>query len=339
MLLHRSRRVAAGLTVCALAAGATACGSANDTGSGTATARDYPNGRLSIMAPADPGGGWDETARALQDTVRKSRLAKGAEVYNVPGAGGTIGLNQLATKRAGDPNQLMVMGLVMVGAIEQNKAPTKLSNVTPIASLTSEPEAIVVPAKSKYQTLQQLVDDLKADPSKVSFAGGSAGGSDHLLVGLLAKAAGVAGSKVKYVAYSGGGEAKAAILSGSVDAGVSGPSEFADQIKAGKMRTLAVSTDAPITVGGKPAPTIKEAGYDVVMTNWRGIVAPPKISATERDQIVAWVTKVHDSPEWKQNLRRFGWTDFFRAGPRFDQFVKSETTRVQAIVRDLGLSS
>jgi putative tricarboxylic transport membrane protein len=337
MLLHRTRRAAVGLALCALAGGATACGSAND--SGGASARDYPSGRLSIMAPADPGGGWDETARALQDTARKSRLARGAEVYNVPGAGGTIGLNQLATKRAGDPNQLMVMGLVMVGAIEQNKAPTNLANVTPIASLTNEPEAIVVPAKSKYQTLQQLVDDLKADPSQVSFAGGSAGGSDHLLVGLLAEAAGVPGSKVKYVAYSGGGEAKAAILSGSVDAGVSGPSEFTEQVKAGKMRTLAVSTDTPITVGGKPAPTIKDAGYDVVMSNWRGLVAPPKISAAERDRIVSWVTKLHASPEWKQNLERFGWTDFFQTGPKFDRFVKSETTRVQAIVRDLGLAS
>jgi len=338
MLLHRTRRVAAGLALCALAGGASACSSANDTGSG-ATVRDYPDGRLSIMAPADPGGGWDETARALQDTVRKSRLAKGADVYNVPGAGGTIGLNQLATKRAGDPQQLMVMGLVMVGAIEQNSAPTTLSNVTPIASLTSEPEVIVVPAKSKYRTLEQLVDDLKADPAEVSFAGGSAGGSDHLLVGLLAKAAGVPGAKVKYVAYSGGGEAKAAILSGSVDAGVSGVSELADQVKAGKMRALAVSTEEPVRVGGKPAPTIRDAGYDVVMTNWRGLVAPPELSAGERDRIVAWVEKLHATPAWRQNVERFGWTDFFQAGPRFDAFVKSETTRVQAIVRDLGLSS
>jgi putative tricarboxylic transport membrane protein len=339
MLLHRTRRVAVGMVMCGLAVGASACASANDAGSGAAESESYPKGRVSIMAPADPGGGWDETARALQDTVRKSRLASGIQVYNVPGAGGTIGLNQLATKRSGDPNQLMVMGLVMVGAIEQNKASTDLSKVTPIASLTSEPEAIVVPATSKYQTLQQLVDDLKADPAKVSFAGGSAGGSDHLLVGLLAKEAGVPGSKVKYVAYAGGGEAKAAILSGSVDAGVSGVSEFADQVKAGKMRTLAVSTAKPVPVGGKPAPTIKDAGYDVEMTNWRGLVAPPNISAADREQIVAWVEKLHASREWRRNLERFGWTDFFQAGSEFDRFVESETTRVQAIVRDLGLAS
>jgi putative tricarboxylic transport membrane protein len=339
MLLHRVRRVAVGLSLCAVAAtGASACSSANDAGS-AATSDGYPTGRVSIMAPADPGGGWDETARALQDTVRETRLAKGADVYNVPGAGGTIGLNQLATKRSGDPNQLMVMGLVMVGAIEQNKARTNLSKVTPIASLTTEPEAIVVPAKSKYQTLQQLVDDLKADPATVSFAGGSAGGSDHLLVGLLAKAAGVPGSKVKYVAYAGGGEAKAAILSGSVDAGVSGVSEFADQVKVGKMRVLAVSSAKPVPVGGKPAPTIKDAGYDVEMTNWRGLVAPPGISAAEREQIVAWVEKLHASSAWRENLQRFGWTDFFQVGSQFDQFVQSETTRVKPIVRDLGLTS
>jgi putative tricarboxylic transport membrane protein len=339
MLLHRARRAAVGLVVCGLAVGASACESANDSGSGAGKSESYPKGRVSIMAPADPGGGWDETARALQDTVRESRLADGVDVYNVPGAGGTIGLNQLATKRSGNPNQLMVMGLVMVGAIEQNKAPTDLSKVTPIASLTSEPELIVVPAKSRYRTLAQLVDDLKTDPAKVSFAGGSAGGSDHLLVGLLAKAAGVPGSKVKYVAYSGGGEAKAAILSGSVDAGVSGVSEFASQVKAGKMRALAVSTSKPVPVGGKPVPTIKDAGYDVEMTNWRGLVAPPNISAADREQIVAWVEKLHASPQWRQNLERFGWTDFFQAGSEFDRFVKSETTRVQAIVRDLGLVS
>jgi putative tricarboxylic transport membrane protein len=338
MLLHRVRRVAVGLTLCGVAAGASACSSANDAGSGT-TSDGYPAGRVSIMAPADPGGGWDETARALQATVRKARLAEGAEVYNVPGAGGTIGLNQLATKRSGDPTQLMVMGLVMVGAIEQNDAPTDLSRVTPIASLTSEPEAIVVPAESKYRSLQQLVEDLKANPADVSFAGGSAGGSDHLLVGMLAKAAGVPGSEVKYVAYSGGGEAKAAILSGSVDAGVSGVSEFAEQVKAGKMRTLAVSTAEPVDVGGKPAPTIKDAGYDVELTNWRGLVAPPDISAAEREQIVAWVEKLHASPSWRENLERFGWTDFFQAGSEFDEFVASETTRVRAIVRDLGLAS
>jgi putative tricarboxylic transport membrane protein len=200
------------------------------------------------MAPADPGGGWDETARAFQQAIRDGKVANhGAEVYNVPGAGGTLGLSDLVSKRRGNAHQLMVMGLVMLGAIETNKSAVNLSQVTPISTLTEEDEVIVVRADSKYRTLGELMADLKRDPKSIAWAGGSAGGTDQLLVGLLAKAVGVDAKKTKYVAHDGGGEAKAAILSGSVDAGVSGVSEFADQVEAGKMRALAVSGDgAPL---------------------------------------------------------------------------------------------
>ena len=330
------RRTLVALLALAAAMGA-GCGQADRSGGGGDSA-SYPEGRLSIMAPADPGGGWDETARALQDSARKSSLAKNVEVYNVPGAGGTIGLSQLASKRSGDPNQLMVMGLVMLGAIEQNKSPVDLTKTTPIASLTSEDEVIVVPAKSEFKTIEDLMNAFKADPKKVAFAGGSAGGTDQLIAGLMAKTVGVDGSKVKYVAYSGGGEAKAAILSGSVAAGISGLSEFADQIEAGKMRALAVASSKPVDVGGKQVTTLKDAGYDVEMTNWRGIVAPPGLSDEQKKQATAWVQKLHDSPEWQQAMKRFGWDDEFRSGAEFDSFLQSEQSRVQGIAQDLGLS-
>ena len=202
-------------------------------------------------------------------------IDKGVEVYNVPGAGGTIGLSQLASKYSGKSNELMVMGLVMMGAIETNKSPTDLSKTTPIAALTTEPEAVFVRSDSKYKTMQDLVDDMKADPAKISVGGGSAGGTDQILLGLIAKAAGVDPSKPKYVAYSGGGEAQQSILSGSVDAGISAISEWADQVEAGKMRVLAVSTAEPIEVAGKQVKTLKDQGLDVEITNWRGVVAPP----------------------------------------------------------------
>ena len=328
------------VAVLALAAtGLAGCGQADRSeGGGGSGSTSYPSGRVSIMAPADPGGGWDETARALQDSARKGGLAKNVQVYNVPGAGGTIGLSQLASKRSGDPNQLMVMGLVMLGAIEQNNAPVDLTKTTPIASLTAEDEVIVVPAKSPYKTIEDLMNALKEDPKEVSFAGGSAGGTDQLLAGLMAESVGVDPSKIKYVAYSGGGEAKAAILSGSVAAGISGVSEFADQVEAGKMRALAIASTKPVDVGGKQVPTLKDSGYDVEITNWRGIVAPPGISEQEKQQVTSWVEKLHDSPEWQASLKRFGWDDDFRAGAEFDSFLKSETTRVQGLAADLGLS-
>jgi putative tricarboxylic transport membrane protein len=197
---------------------------------------------------------------------------------------------------------------------------------------------IVVPAKSPYKSIKDLMEAFKADPKKVSFAGGSAGGTDQLLAGLMAKSVGVDGSKVKYVAYSGGGEAKAAILSGSVAAGISGVSEFADQVEAGKMRALAVSSGEAVDVGGKQAGTLKDAGYDVEITNWRGIVAPPGLSDAQKQQVTSFVQQLHDSPEWKENLERFAWDDEFRAGDEFDSFLQSETTRVHGIAEDLGLS-
>lgn len=323
---------AAALSACALVA----CGST--AGGGASATAEFPTERVSIMAPADPGGGWDETARAFQQAVREGNVGKGAEVYNVPGAGGTLGLSQLVSKQNGNAHQLMVMGLVMLGAIETNKSSVSLSQVTPISTLTEEAEAIVVRADSKYRTLGDLMADLKRDPRSIAWAGGSAGGTDQLLVGLLARAAGADPKRTKYVAHDGGGEAKAAILSGSVDAGVSGASEFADQIEAGKMRALAVSGDEPLAVGGSQTKSIKEQGFDVVLTNWRGIVAPPGLSHDERKKVTAFVDKVRDTPAWKANVKRFGWTEVARSGPEFDAFLESEQQRVKQLVADLGLA-
>jgi len=193
-----------------------------------------------------------------------------------------------------------------------------------------------VPAKSKYQNLTQLVDDLKKNPKSVAWGGGSVGGSDHIVAGLIAKAAGVNPAQIKYVGYSGGGEATAAILSGNVTAGISGVSEFEDQIKAGKMRLLAVTSPKSIDVAGKPAPTIKDAGLDVELMNWRAIVAPPGISDGERDDVIAVIDKLHESDGWKKTLEDRGWDDFYKTGDDAKKFIADETTRIKALIKELG---
>jgi putative tricarboxylic transport membrane protein len=332
------RRMAlAAATMLALAVAG--CGNKADSGGGGEAAANWPTRDLRLMAPADPGGGWDGTARAMSQAMTEAKVIdKGIEVYNVPGAGGTIGLSQLASKQAGKSNELMVMGLVMMGAIETNKSPTDLSKTTPIASLTTEPEAVFVKADSKYKTMQELVDDMKADPGKISVGGGSAGGTDQILLGLIAKAAGVDPSKPKYVAYSGGGEAQQSILSGSVDAGISAISEWADQVEAGKMRVLAVSTAEPLKVAGKEVKTLKDQGLDVEITNWRGVVAPPGIKPADRDAAIAAMKKLHDSSQWKALLEKNEWTDFFKTGDDFDAYLKTESTRVKGVLKDIGLA-
>jgi putative tricarboxylic transport membrane protein len=329
----RGRQLRAGcacLVVVGLAL--TGCGTTTDKpgASGTDKAVD----RLQIMAPADPGGGWDSTARAMSASLEGAKLAKSTTVTNVPGAGGTIGLAQLANKKSED--FLMVMGLVMVGAIETNKSPATLDDVTPIARLTAEDEVIVVPAGSKYRTIKDLGDDLKANGRKVAIAGGSAGGTDHIVAGLLTKAVGATAADLNYVAFSGGGESLAALLGSKVSAGISGVSEYAEQIKAGKLRALAVA--GPKRVDGVDAPTLKEAGYDVELINWRGVVAPKGLSKQATDRLVTLVTRMHDSAEWKKTLTDKGWTDIFLAGDEFASFIKDEQTKTSTVLKDLGLA-
>jgi putative tricarboxylic transport membrane protein len=297
----------------------------------------YPSKDISIMAPAAPGGGWDSTARAMQKAMKDAKVTdRNVEVYNVEGAGGTVGLAQFVEQKKGDPHQLMVMGLVMVGAIRTNKSPVDLTRVTPVASLTTEWEAIAVKADSKYRTFQDLVTDFKANPKSISWAGGSAGGTDHILVALIAKAAGVQPADINYVPHSGGGEALAAILSGAASAGVSGASEFEEQVKAGQMRLLAVSSDAKLE--GIDTPTIKESGLDVVLPNWRGVMAPPDISPDQRNGIVALLQKMHDSQQWQGTLKERGWQDFFKTGDEFKTFVDQETQRIEGVLKDIGLT-
>jgi putative tricarboxylic transport membrane protein len=300
----------------------------------TEAAAAYPTEAINIMAPASPGGGWDSTARAMQPILVKT-TGQNVQVYNVSGAGGTVGLAQFVTEAKGNPHELMVGGLVMVGAIQTNKSPVNLTQVTPLALLTAEAEAIVVPSDSKYENLQQLMDDFKADPASISWGGGSAGGTDHILVGLIAKEVGVEPAQINYIAHSGGGEATAAILSGAVSAGVSGVSEFTDQVEAGAMRILAVSSEE--RVEGVDAPTLKESGVNVSLMNWRAVFGPPDLTPEESNAVVAEIQEMHDSPEWQQALESNGWTDFFKTGDEFSTFLNDEITRIEGVLTDIGL--
>ncbi len=328
-----TRAVIAGvLAVAAVVAIAAPGGATGDDPS-----EEYPTRQVRIMAPAAPGGGWDSTGRAFQAASREADLDDGIEVYNVEGAGGTLGLSQLVSKDAGDPYELMMTGHVMLGAIETNQSDVGLDATIPIATLITETEAIVVPAKSKYQTLEDLAADLKRDPGSVRVAGGSAGSTDQILLGELARVLGADPAQTKFVAHSGGGEANTAILSGSVDAGMTGLSEVVDQVEAGKMRLLAVSSPVDVEIDGKKPPTIKDEGIDLEITNWRAITAPPGITDAERERIAGWVERVLKSDAWAKNVKRFGWTPFVKTGAELDRFVASEQQVVKRTVADLGL--
>ena len=290
---------------------------------------------LKIMAPAGPGGGWDSASRSLQQVLTATGAAKNVQVVNVPGAGGTVGLAQFVNNAKGDGNQLMVMGITMVGAVLTNKAPVGLDAVTPIARMTGDPRVVVVPANTPHKTLKDLAAAVKADTSKVVWAGGSAGGADHILAGLIAKQAGGDAAKLNYVPFSGGGEALAEMLGGRVTAGVSGYNEFESQIKAGKLRALGVSTAKRIE--GVDVPTLKEQGIDVELVNWRGVVAGPAISAPQKAALVAAVNKALKSPEWAKISKARGWDDAYLDADAFAAFLKSDQQRVKEVLSSIGL--
>jgi putative tricarboxylic transport membrane protein len=313
----------------------------------TCAVEGFTDTAIEIMAPAAPGGGWDTTAREMQRVLQEEGIAPTVEVYNVEGAGGTVGIAQLVNDEAGNDHQLMMMGLVMIGAIATNASPVTLEQTTPISSLTAEFEVIVVPADSEYQTLDDLIAAFKADPTAISWGGGSAGGTDHILIGLIAQAAGVDPTQINYVPFSGGGEALAAILGGQVTAGVSGVGEWMDQIESGELRALAVSGTAGAEAGGATpvasagdeaiAPTLQEQGIDVELANWRGVVAPPEISDEGRDCLIALVEQMVASEGWTQTREQYGWQDFAMSGDEFAAFLDSERERVTGILTELGL--
>jgi putative tricarboxylic transport membrane protein len=290
-------------------------------------------GTLKLMIPANPGGGWDQTGRALAAAMQSAKVVQSVQFDNKGGAAGTIGLAQFVNAAKGDPNAMMMGGMVMVGGIVLNKSPVDLTMVTPIARLTTEFEVIVVPANSPHKTIGDLVKAFKADPGKVSWGGGSAGGTDHILVGLVAKATGADATKINYVPFKGGGEAITGIIGGHVSAGVSGLGEFAEQIKAGRMRALAVS--GPKAIDG--IPSLKEQGIDVELGNWRGIFAAPGITTAQRDTLIAAVKTATESPMWKESLTKFGWDAAFVGGDDYKKFLDEDVKRITVIIDSLGL--
>jgi putative tricarboxylic transport membrane protein len=293
---------------------------------------------INIIVPAEPGGGWDQTGRSMSQVLTADKIVDTAPVTNIGGAGGTVGLASLANER--DPHSLMVTGLVMVGAVETNAAQNRMEDTTPIARLTEEPLVVVVPADSEYDTLEDLVDDIVENGQDVTVTGGSAGGADHILAGLLLEEAGLSGAEIgenlNYIPNSGGGEAVALILGNNASAGISGIGEFVEHIDAGTMKALAVSSAEP-TENLPDVPTITEEGYDVVLTNWRGVLAPSDISEGDRDALIEVVTEMHDSEAWTTELETRGWADAFLTGDEFSAYLDENIAEVTTTLKNIGL--
>ena len=331
----RRRQFLTGSAAAIMAAVAlTACGPAASNPNTAATSSVAKD--ITIDAPSGPGSGYDQTARALEKALKGEKLSDKIEVRNTQGAGGTVALSQFVQKTG--TKDLMIGGLSLVGATITNSAPNKLSDLTPVSRLIGEYEVIVVPAESPYKTLEEFLAALRTDPGANPIAIGNQGGIDHIWGATLVQAADVKPTDVNFVTFSGGGEALVALLGNKVAAGISGYGEFADQVDAGKLRILAVSSDKPIDIA-PDAPTVGDAGYpDAVLVNWRGIFAPPAVSDADRKALSDVFAKLVESETWKETLKTNGWSNEYLESDKFASELETQQTQTQEILTTLGLA-
>ena len=295
----------------------------------------WASANLKMMIPANPGGGWDTTGRALGKALQEAGVASSVSYDNKGGAAGAIGLAQFVNGNKGDANAMMTMGAVMLGGIITGKPPVSLSQATPLARITSEYNVFVLPADSKLKTMKDVVEQMKKDPGSVKWGGGSRGSTEHIAAAMIAREVGVDPSKINYVAFRGGGEATAAILGGNVTVGGSGYSEFAEYITTGKMRAIAVTSDTRLK--GKDVPTLKEQGINVVIGNWRGVYGAAGITPEQRKALIEMIVKATKTKAWAESLEKNAWTPALMTGNEFETFVDNEFASLRAVMAKSGM--
>ena len=326
MSLHR-KQFLHGLAATSLAA---ACGGLR------AAVATPPPPRFRLLIPANAGGGWDLTGRAVGQALVGSGVAAEVAYENRGGAAGTIGLAQFARVYRGDPNALMVMGSVMLGGIITGHPPVGLDQVRPLARLTNEYNVFVLPPNSPFKGMGEVLRQFKNDPGSIKWGGGSRGSTEHIAVHMIAKAMGVPPQRINYVPFRGGGEAAAAVMAGYLTVGGSGFSEFLPHITQRRMRAVAVTSSARLP--GTEAPTLVELGVEVVIGNWRGVCAPAGLTESDIAALTVAIQTVLRSADWQHSLQRNQWLPDPLVGPPFEAFVAREFESLRDVLLKAGLA-
>lgn len=307
---------------------------------GCGVTRGDDNSDLLMIIPNSPGGGYDLTGRDAVQVLEDEGITGGSiTVENIVGAGGAVAMTELVGQ-VGDENTLMTVGLGVVGSTYSFGSQYGLRDATPIAQLMSEPEGILVPGDSPYETLDDFLEAWKADPGSLAVGGGSSpGGPDHLFPMQLAQEVGIDPNDVNFVTYDGGGPLTSALLGEKIDAGFSGLPEFQGSIDSGELRVLAVSGEERYPEGSPFAdvPTLAEEGVDLVFLNWRGVLAPPEMSDERTEEMIGYFEDMHETEAWQQVVEDNGWTDDFKTGEEFGAFIEEQDERVSGTLEDLGL--
>jgi putative tricarboxylic transport membrane protein len=291
-----------------------------------------PFGSVEWVSSSNIGGGYGTTAIAIGDAMKKEGLLKDYTVTyrsNAP-----LGLGYFYDQK-NRKDLLLITGFAMPGGLATNGSKLSITTANAVAGVMREAEAFVVPTSSKYKTINDLLADIKANPKSIAIGGGNYGGVDHVTVATLAATVGVKATDLNYIPYSGGGSLVPDVIGGRVAVGISGTSEFASYVAAGKMRALAITSPKPLKViKGK---TLVQQGVDLTFGNWRGILAPADLPAADLLNQQKIMDILHSSPSWKDTLVAKSWIDEFRVGNAFQTWIKKENADIISVLTDFKL--
>jgi putative tricarboxylic transport membrane protein len=343
--MSRKKRWTAALLTGIMAVSLTACGGTTNSAGQTNTApkaSSYPEKPITIIAPAGAGGGLDMTARTLTKVLAETKLVtQTMTVENKPGGGQSVGLAEFVIKRKNDSYTLFLpsMPIVINHLRKEGNSPHSFRDMIPLAQLTEDYEVIAVKSDSPYPDLKSLFDDLKADPKKLTIAGGSSPGSlDHLGIMMPAQKAGVDVRQLKYNGYDSGAAAITALLGGNAEVISTGASEIVEYLKAGKVRVLGVSSPQRLQNELKDVPTYKELGYDTELVNWRSVFGPKGMSP---EAVTFWEEKFKElsqSSEWKKELQAHGWGDGYKNSADLTKYLEEQEKLVKDVLTTLGMA-
>ncbi|MEY3560912.1 MAG: hypothetical protein RL068_64 [Actinomycetota bacterium] len=291
---------------------------------------------MDLYMAGGAGGGYDTFGRELMRSMRaEGTLLSDATFRNISGAGGTTGLSAFLVNEKGKSGKGLVTGFAMVGGVASTKVPFDTSDAVAAARMMGEWEVVVVPAESSYKTLADLVADIKAKKATLPIAGGNLGGIDHYTAVLIYEALGLSIKDLNYVVYSGGAQVTAALLNGSSKAGISGYGEFKDQIAAGTLRILGISSASKVP--GINAETLKSQKVDVVAGNWRGLMLPKGTPVAARNQVIRALDVTRQGTTWKAVMKTQVWANNWLAGDAYKTWLSNQEASILNIYRELGL--
>jgi putative tricarboxylic transport membrane protein len=305
---------------------------------GPVAAAAFPEKAIEIIAPANPGGGWDLTARSTAKVLAEEKLVtQPVTVSNMPGGSGAVAISHVVTKRKGDGHLLIAASPALTFTLALKRVPYTYRDVTPIAAIATDYGAIVVRKDSPYKSLKDLLEAYRKNPADVSVAGGSAPGSqDHVKFAKVIKAAGMDPTKVKYVPHQGGGEALASLLGGHTAAASPDMSEIVGQVEAGEVRVLAVLSEKRLGGSLKDVPTAIEQGVNATYILWRGFYAAPEISKEAADFWVTTLGKMVKTESWRKTLQANKWFEYHVAGAEYARFLAQDLEAGEALLKELG---